>query len=244
MPRLSDPALLAAWEAGAQRNPAERALALAAAGVPAPERQQVGRWSPGQRDALLLELRAATFGDRLDGLVACPACDEQLEVTVHADDLRAEAGDPGAERDLLVDETGHRITFRLPASQDLAAAAHRPADQALAALVEGCVVDAERGGEPVPARSLPEAAVTALGAAMAGHDPQADIRLACTCPGCGHRWSALFDIGDFLWREVDERARTLLGEVAALAAAFGWNEAEVLELSEHRRRHYLELVGR
>src|SRR5829696_1148134 len=148
MPRLSDPALLAAWEAGAQRNPAERALALAAAGVPAPEGQQVGRWSPGQRDALLLELRAATFGDRLDGLVACPACDEQLEVTVHADDLRAEAGDPGAERELLV---------------------------------EGCVVDAERGGELVPAGSLPEAAVTALGAAMAGHDPQADIRLALTC---------------------------------------------------------------
>jgi len=36
----------------------------------------------------------------------------------------------------------------------------------------------------------------------------------------------------------------LLGDVAELAAAFGWSESEVLALSEARRRAYLDLARR
>jgi hypothetical protein len=193
---------------------------------------------------MLLDLHVATFGGRFVGLVDCPPCGEQLEVVLDADDLRAEAGDPAAEHVLHVASTGHRVAFRLPNSAALTvAAASEDADEARLELLESCVVRAEHRGRHVPARSLPEEVVSALSGAIARLDPQADIRLALTCPTCGHRWSALLDIAEFLWREVDWRARTLLGEVAALAAAFGWSEREILDLSEARRRSYLSLVG-
>jgi uncharacterized protein (UPF0212 family) len=242
--RLSDPALLAAWEAGVHRSPAGRALALAAAAVPAEQPAGLDRWPPGRRDGFLLDLHAATFGDRLVGLVACPGCGDQLEIALRTAEVRAETGDPLTDHELLVEETGHRIMFRLPGSAALAdAAGLADAAEARLRLLEGCVLHAEHRGRPVSARSLPEAAIAALGAAMARLDPQAEVRLALTCPDCGHRWSALFDVAEFLWCEVDDRARTLLGEVATLAAAFGWSEREVLSLSAARRRLYLDLVG-
>jgi uncharacterized protein (UPF0212 family) len=244
VPRLSDPALLAAWEAGAHRRPAERALALAAAGDPASGRPELEALSPGRRDACLFDLHAATFGAELAGLVACPDCAEQLEVAFHRDDVRAGSGDPLAEHQLVVEETGHRVVFRVPDSGAVAAAAaHGDLEEARLALVERCVVRAEQAGRQVPAGSLPEAVVGALSAGIRELDPQADVRLAMRCPACGHQWSALFDVADFLWREVDARARALLAEVAALAAAFGWSEHEILGLSEARRLAYLELAG-
>ena len=134
--------------------------------------------------------------------------------------------------------------FRVPDSGAVAAAAaHHDLGQARLTLVERCVVRAEREGRPVPARSLPEEVLSALSAALMELDPQADVRLAMCCPACEHRWSALFDVADFLWRAVDDRARTLLAVVAALAAAFGWREAEILALPEARRLAYLELAG-
>ena len=78
---------------------------------------------------------------------------------------------------------------------------------------------------------------------MADADPQADVRLAVTCPSCGTGWEVPFDAGSFLWSEVEAWARRTLLEVHQLAAAYGWSEAEVLALGPRRRQAYLELVG-
>ncbi len=51
-----------------------------------------------------------------------------------------------------------------------------------------------------------------------------------------------FDVGGFLWEEIDVRARRLLDEVHALARSYCWSERQILELSETRRRAYLERV--
>ena len=50
------------------------------------------------------------------------------------------------------------------------------------------------------------------------------------------------DVGAHVWTEVDAAARRMMGEVAAIAAAFGWTEAAILAMSDARRRAYLELA--
>lgn len=82
-----------------------------------------------------------------------------------------------------------------------------------------------------------------IAALMAEADPQADVELALTCPGCGIAWGVPFDIGMFLWWELDARARRLLQDVSVLASAYGWREADVLALTPRRRQLYLELVS-
>jgi predicted RNA-binding Zn-ribbon protein involved in translation (DUF1610 family) len=66
--------------------------------------------------------------------------------------------------------------------------------------------------------------------------------VALDCPACGHAWLADVDVAEVFWAEVTAEARRLLHEVAALARAYGWREADVLAMSAARRRAYLELA--
>ena len=83
--------LLTVWERAAHAGPLQQALALLSAACPDREPEALADLSIGHRDALLLRLREATFGPRLIGVVACPACGEQIEIAVNVADLQAEA---------------------------------------------------------------------------------------------------------------------------------------------------------
>lgn len=52
-----------------------------------------------------------------------------------------------------------------------------------------------------------------------------------------------FDIGAYLWEEVDAWADRTLRDVHLLAASYGWSERDILDLSPARRGRYLELAG-
>lgn len=233
MIRLSELDVLAVWEEGSGAPAVARAVAVAARAAPHPE--AVSDWSIGRRDALLLDVHAAVFGDAIELVTACPACDEALDLTVAVDDVRSPHGDAGAEHELVDEMSGVRVVFRLPSSADLLAVA--TIDDIVAgrqALAERCVIGNA---------ALPEGVVAALAARVAELDPQADIQLALVCAECGHGWTVPFDVANHVWRRIDTRARTLVAEVAALASAFGWTEAEILGIPADRRRLYLDLVG-
>src|SRR4051812_3915826 len=110
--------LLAAWEQGASRHPAERALALLAAAHPDSTPEARSAWSIGQRDAALMDLRKWAFGPQMESLCACPGCGQHLEMTLSASDFfhTPAASQPG-ESSLSV--TGYELRFRLPNSNDL-----------------------------------------------------------------------------------------------------------------------------
>ena len=82
----------------------------------------------------------------------------------------------------------------------------------------------------------------AIGERLASADPLAETRLALGCPSCQHAWEAGFEIGRFLWAEVEALARRVLWEVHALASTYGWSESVTLALSPARRAMYLQLV--
>ncbi|NTU63994.1 MAG: phage baseplate protein [Chloroflexi bacterium] len=231
---LSAAELLNAWEIGLHQPPLLRALTLLLAAQPDRSFDDLARLSLGQRNGALLDLREALFGAQLESVAACPQCGESLSLEFATSDLQTTTAPP-PETLALEDETA-AITFRVPNTLDLIAAAQRN-DVAAAreVLLQQCVNQ--------PIEPLSDQTRDAIAQVMAQADPQADLQLTLTCPACAHAWQVAFDIAAYLWSEINTWANRLLGEVHQLASAYGWREADILAMSAYRRECYLELTG-
>jgi hypothetical protein len=230
MRSLTAAELLELWERARGATPAKRPVAM----LEAVNAEDAAQWPIGRRDALLLDLREHNFGSHLTCLTDCPQCGETVELEFQAKDIRTS---PPITNSLTIEHDGRELTFRLPNSDDLAAIAELddPA-QARRELSGRCL----NGSADVA--ELSDETLTLVGTRMGEADRQADVQLALACPQCSHAWSAPFDIATFLWSELKARAETLLREVHDLAAAYGWRENEILNLSPARRAAYLEMV--
>jgi hypothetical protein len=252
MPSLTE--LLATWEAGLAAGDADRASLLHALARPDDEPAALLALPVGTRDADLVALRRALFGDEAALRVSCVDCGEEMEFGVALGELvpdGALGGEEAAVRELDVGEW--TVRFRLPTPADLVAAAEAGAAgagpagagpaRARQVVLDRCVVGVSVDGRPAGADELPAHVQERIAEAAAVADPHADIRLDVPCPECGNRTKALFDIGTALWTELDAWARRTLLDVHLLAGAYGWTEPDVLALSPLRRRYYLELAG-
>ncbi len=231
--------LLRAWERAYAQRPAQRALTLVGAAF-GEEMGDPGALSIGERDALLLRLREATFGPGLECIATCAACGETLELRFKTGDVQAQRS-PAPGRPLAVD--GYEVEWRLPTGRDVAGLAPEEGlEAARARLIEGCVVRASRGDEAVAPRDLPQAVRDALAQAVQDADPQADVELALACPACAHDNVVRFDAPTFFWDELNAWAHRTLREVHVLAASYGWSERDVLAMTPFRRQVYLEML--
>ena len=239
---LSAADVLDVWERGRNRHPVDRALLILAAVAPASSTEPLERLPVGERDARLLAVRRATFGDTIESWAECPRCAGVVEFTVSASAL---AG-PGAAPDavLEIEAGGVSLRLRVPDSVDLASAAGA-ADAAAARgrLLERCVVATGLDGGLLDVGTLPAAVLDVAEAYLAEVDPRADVTFAVACPLCGHAWELVFDIATILWSEIAAAARRAAQEVHVLARAYGWRETDVLTLSPARRQLYLSLVS-
>jgi hypothetical protein len=230
------------WDQGQTWHVVDQALLLLAYALPEATPDELQALSVGQRNARLLKIRQVTIGDRLEGLVNCPKCNETLEFNLDVTQLLLSEPEI-VEREVTMD--GWQVHFRLPDSRDLAAMVST--SQSLTAarqlLIEHCLLAASQSGLAVAIEDLPETVIAQVAGAMSEADPQADMRFALTCQDCGYSWSAFFDIVSFFWAELAAQAKRLLREVHQLASAYGWRESEVLAMSSHRRRTYLEFIG-
>jgi len=246
---LTPDALLQAWEsvASVPRGGRDALLAaeLSAAISPdaTPPAAGYADLPLGALGRTLARRREALFGDAVDALTECPRCGTTLELTFGLREVLPPADDP---RPALVtlESDGVRIDARLLTSSDLVAVSDSPAsDKARAQLLERSIVDArDDSGKSLAIRDLPDRLVAELAARMEAVDPGCDVELSLTCATCGHEWEAPFDIGQFLWGELDAAARRLLVDVHDLAVTYGWSEREILSLSADRRAAYLEMV--
>lgn len=228
---MSDPlspiAMLRAWETGAGLAPLDRAVAMLwAAGM---DGDPAGL-PLAERDRRLLALRCATFGRPLEVVTACPECEAAVELALDAADLEAAltANEAGP-----VEIDGEALGLRALTSHDLAAAAGVTETDLPGFLRTRLLEDAG---------ALPDAAIAQVDGAIAAQAEAAELTLAMACPDCGQGWSDQVDVPDLLWREVEAAAGHLLEDVADLAAAFGWREADILALPVARRAAYLRLV--
>jgi hypothetical protein len=255
MEALSAADLLALWERGSAADVHGRALLLLRAARPDLPPARLGAVPLGARDAELLRLRRATFGERLAATVACPSCGEALALEIRADAIQPAAGADTAYPTVTGTVGNRTVAVRPPTTDDLIAAADAAAREGsgppgarralVARLAEaGWPADAD---DPDDAAEPPAAALDELEAALAemlDHvDPDLELRLDVACPACGHAWAASLDIAGYVWTEVLAGARRVADEVAGLAAAYGWREGDVLALSPWRRRLYLDLAA-
>lgn len=243
MRALTNAEILDVWERGWQAALPQRAVLLLATACPDKQPGEFAGYSIGRRDAQLLELRGTMFGRRVVSLVKCPQCGENVQLEFSVDDfaepVRSELDDATA---IAADD--YLVQFRLPNSLDqMAIVEWRDAAKAQRELLSRCVISAQHAGDEVSAENLPESVVAKMTERMAELDPLAGIFLAVTCATCGGQWRALFDICEFLWRELSWRAQRLLQEVHVLASAYGWSESDILSLGATRRRLYLEMVN-
>jgi hypothetical protein len=236
MTSIEPGSVLELWDRALPLTPAERAVALAAAARPPAPAAEIAELPLGRRDARLLRLRSAWAAPALESIATCPSCGEQVEFAPDAGVILAEAAGASAPEPLEVD--GTVVTWRLPNSTDMAAAARAsgPAG-AERILLDRCVTVSPAGSELSPE------ARAAVARAMAAADPVADVLVDLTCPACEVPFTAELDVAGIVWTEVVAHARELLREVDVLARAYGWTEAEVLGMSPQRRSAYLEMAA-
>ncbi|MGH6871395.1 MAG: hypothetical protein ACREHE_07810 [Rhizomicrobium sp.] len=231
---------LGVWERGQGQSQTERGLALLGLADTQASWDTLADMPIGARDAMLLSLREAMFGQRLESCADCPQCGALMELDFTTRMLRA----PPATGDTVAfNAGGMALTVRLVTSRDLLALDTSDPPQARMELLSRCLFAAADGrATPVPAiltETIAEAAAQALSLA----DPQADVTINLTCANCGHAWAAPFDILSYLWTELDGWARRMLADIHTLARAYGWREADVLALGPLRRKFYLEMAA-
>lgn len=234
MSNYSPAQILALWEQGARRYPLDRALLLLHWAQPDTTLSALADISIGQRDQMLLALRSGLFGRELPGYVDCPECGTRLEFMLDSEAFRSEVDHQPLEVDGLF--------VRQPTSRDLASVMSiADPDQAAYQLARRCCTPA--GGQTADELPLLSAAQLAkIESTLAEIDAASDIVLDFSCTECDYAWQTPFDISDYLWREIDRQAGKLLHDIHTLARAYGWNEREILDLSETRRAAYLERV--
>jgi hypothetical protein len=217
------PEALIALSEAAERMPSaswsEAALAQAYPGLPT---EALRALPVGERDRALMALRSTLDAGPMRSEPVCATCGETFEIEITAADI-------GLAPDQARPETPRDGPVRAVTLGDLIA-------------VEG-IADAEAAARALAARigaaELYDTAPDELGAQIEALDPAADIWLSAPCPECGARTDLAIDPVYFLALELRARRDTLLRDVATLARAFHWSEADILALPATRRAFYL-----
>jgi hypothetical protein len=234
--------LLDVWERGLNQPPLERIFILLTFAFPDRSPVELLELSIGQRDRFLLQLRQYLFGQQLLNTAICPQCGQRLEWESKVADFFLSADE--VEQPLEMNIQGWCLRFRLPNSLDVAATIGcQEAAAAQKLLLARCVLHLEHDNAECAVEELPDEVAEELLQRMEEADLLAEICLQLHCPACSHDWDAVFDIGSFLWTELNDWAERMLRTVHRLAAGYGWSEQEILALSPVRRQLYSGMLG-
>lgn len=190
--------------------------------------ETVRDWSVGRRLDALVAVRQAEGRPAETLPLRCPACEQPFEIEI---DLQA-CREPVSEEAVSVELGTQRLRLRLPTGADQA---RWQRERTPLYLVAGSLL--ESMPEPAPA---PDALVDALDRALAGRDPLRELALPAACPECGAASEHPIDLEAHLLACFARQQRTLLAEIAELAAVYHWAEADIAALPAWRREFYLQ----
>jgi hypothetical protein len=231
--------VLCTWSAIQDAPPLPRATCLLRLTETAPGGSDPGLLPIADRDRRLLALYAELFGTEVEASATCPRCQEETQFRFSAQTLLEQPRGTGPGPLRWQHST---LRLRMPTSDDLGRALELPPARRRRQLAADCVIDAPAALPQDPQR-WPEDLVQAIAEQLAAADPVADIEFVLRCPECEHRWRIMFDIVDFLFREITGWIPQLLSDVQVLAASFGWDEEAILRLPDWRRQRYVEALG-
>lgn len=208
----------------------------------------------GDRHYALLQLRALTFGDKVEASIPCPwpDCGKQVDIDFLISQLpiRSTAIQPvytlvfSPEAMVGIES----VEFRLPngADQEIVSPrlAHNEAE-ALTLLLCRCI---HRLGEVVTPsaeliQTLSPLARLEIEKHMESMMPTVELTMGANCPECGRDFTVPFDIQDFFFGELRISEDLLRREVHYLAYHYHWSEQEILSLPRDKRRAYIEILA-
>lgn len=221
----------------------DRARAILRAAYPSCDETEWETKTIGEWNSALLRFRAAQFGPILQIFDRCPSCHASIEFEVALDRILPAENSPPAERALSTGDW--TIHFRPLTGADWGRAFGQGEDAPEAAakrLLGAALLRVREGATDAAPESLPDRAWEELADALVEADTASEILFKVRCPSCEDEWDAPLEPAEFLWREINAAARRLLRQIHALATAYGWSEAAILNLSKERRATYLRLV--
>jgi hypothetical protein len=213
------------------------------------------------RQYLLLKLREATFGDRVQATVQCPweACGEKVDIDFSLHDIPVRVSKekgPLYTRTLspeaaLSGERGEEyreVVFRLPTSEDHEAISQVVEDneaRALALLLARCIRRLgplhDPGLEVI--RRLSPLAQAEIARHIEEAAPHVDLTLVAQCLECQREFAVPFDLLGFFLGECKTSRELLYREVHYLAYHYHWSEHDILALPREKRRTYIALLA-
>jgi hypothetical protein len=209
----------------------------------------VSALSRGDRQRLLLHLRARLFGDRVSLVVPCPnpSCRALADMDMRISDVAPAAA--GAVPEVLSADTPEgpaRLREPTGADDELLARTAGDHRERAAVLWSRLVLDLAGRGPITPEgwRALSPDTRGALALALAERGSLLDLVFLSPCPTCAALLEIEIDPVDLLARELRYGQDRLLAEIHVLAWYYHWSEDDVLSLPRTRRWRYLELVTR
>jgi hypothetical protein len=195
----------------------------------APGCEAVRRWTVARRLDALIAIREAGRGaiERIAFRCEVPSCRQAYEAEIDLSACRADAGASETEADV----GGKSLPVRLPTGADHA---RWQDERTPLRLVAANLLGADGPvGDDV---------VAAVDAALAEADPMRELTLELACPACGAVGRHCVDLEAHLLAGFARQQVRWLSEIAWLARAFHWPEAEIARLPAWRRDFYLARV--
>src|SRR5262245_40097024 len=221
----------------------------------------VRRLLVADRQYLLLQLQAITFGDQVQATARCAwaDCGKKVDIDFSLQDIpvkELQAHGPLYTMQLsseaaYKDEEGEAyrtVTFRLPNGEDQEVVAPLMADdaaRAFAVLLGRCiqsVCPCEQPGELL-LRRVSLLAHHEIECQMEAVAPQVELTMEARCPECGRNFTVPFDPQEFLFGELRTSRDLLYREVHYLAYHYHWSEQEIMAMPRDKRRRYIAVLA-
>jgi hypothetical protein len=216
------------------------------------------------RQFLLLQLRAATYGERVGAVLHCtqPRCGHKMDIdfsisdipvttvadvhTIYQAELSAEAtaalgGNLGPKE--------RTISFRLPNGEDQEALVPLlrtgRATEAATLLLQRCIQHLGSIAAPTVdlLTTLPDAVCAEIETAMATAAPRVELTMEGHCPECRQAFAVPFDLEAFVLQELRTSLDALTREVHYLAYHYHWSEREIMQMPRAKRHRYLHILS-
>ncbi len=244
MKLLTADEILELWDTTAGTPTLEKSLRLLAKACSAENIAEIARLSIGDRDVRLLQIREWLFGNILRNKANCPKCAETIEWESNTDALHLQSFPQDLSvKDFQLKKNGYTVQFRSLNSLDLLKVMSAELNEnSYRKVISECILSVKKNNEDCSINDLPDFVWEALNDRMSKEDPQAEINMQLICPNCNYCWEMYFDIATYLWLEINTWVKKILEEVYWLARAFSWSEKQILGMSAHRRRLYLEMI--
>jgi len=212
------------------------------------------------RQYLLLRLREATFGDRVQATILCtwPSCGKEVDIDFSTGDVpvrELEEKGPTYGMELssgaaVMDEGKalREVVFRLPNGGDqeeIAPVLHEDEARAQSMLLGRCIQKigpSKKAVNELIGRLSPMARME-IERRMARVAPHVELNINANCPECGHDFTLPFDLHEFFFGELRISGDLLYREVHYLAYHYHWSERDIIDMSREKRRMYIDVLA-